>query len=103
METINGNIIIAGNTAEIRAHTISGYIDLTMSPEKAVALRMRTITGTMYSNFDLGEIDRRGRRVGGGSVDAHLNGSGGKAIDLETINTSPRKSGPATITTGFRT
>jgi hypothetical protein len=86
VETINGNIIIAGNTAEIRAHTISGYIDLTMSPEKAVALRMRTISGTLYSNFDLGGDDKRGRRYGGGTVDAHLNGSGGKAIDLETIS-----------------
>ncbi|HTR27851.1 MAG TPA: hypothetical protein VMH27_01175 [Puia sp.] len=86
VETINGNIVIAGNTAEIRAHTISGYIDLTMAPEKAVALRMRTISGTMYSNFDLGGNDRGARRLGGGSVDAHLNGSGGKAIDLETIS-----------------
>ena len=86
VETINGNIVIAGNTAEVRAHTISGYIDLTLSPEKAIALRMRTISGTLYSNFDLGADDRRGRRVGGGTVDAHLNGSGGKAIDLETIS-----------------
>jgi hypothetical protein len=86
VETINGNIIIVGNTAQIRAHTISGYIDLTMSPEKAVALRMRTISGTMYSNFDLGEIDHRGRRPGGGTVDTQLNGSGGKAVELETIS-----------------
>jgi len=87
VETINGNIVIAGNTAEIRAHTISGYIDLTMSAEKAVALRMRTISGTLYSNFDLGADDKRGgKRYGGGTVDAHLNGSGGKAIDLETIS-----------------
>jgi hypothetical protein len=86
VETINGNIVISGNTAEVRAHSISGYIDLTMSPDKSAALRMRTISGTMYSNFDLAGDNQRSRRVGGGTVDAQLNGSGGKAIDLETIS-----------------
>ena len=40
----------------------------------------------MYSNFDLGGIDGRKRQVGGRTVDAQLNGTGGKAIDLETIS-----------------
>jgi hypothetical protein len=86
VETINGNIVISGNTAGIRAKSISGYIDLTMAPQKPAALRMQTITGTMYSNFDLGGIDGRKRQVGGRTVDAQLNGTGGKAIDLETIS-----------------
>jgi DUF4097 and DUF4098 domain-containing protein YvlB len=86
VETINGNIVISGNTAEIRAHSISGYIDLTMASEKAAAVRLRTITGTMYSNFDLGGISRRIRQVGGSTVDTQVNGSGGKAIELETIS-----------------
>jgi hypothetical protein len=86
VETINGNITISGNTAEIRAHSISGYIDLTMSAAKPATLRMRTISGTMYSNFDLGKDGQRSRQVGGGTVDAQLNGSGGKAVDLETIS-----------------
>lgn len=86
VETINGNIVISGNTAQIRAHTISGYIDMTMAVSKPATLRMQTITGTMYSNFDLGENGRRSRQVGGGTVSAQLNGSGGKAIDLETIS-----------------
>lgn len=86
VETINGNIVISGNTAGIRAKSISGYIDLTMAPQKPAALRMQTISGTMYSNFDLGGINGRSRQVGGRTVDAQLNGSGGKAIDLETIS-----------------
>jgi hypothetical protein len=86
VETINGNVVISGNTAGVRAHSISGYIDLSMSPERPAALRMRTITGTMYSNFELPGGDRHARRVGGGTVDAELNGSGGKAVDLETIS-----------------
>jgi hypothetical protein len=86
VETINGNIIISGNTAGVRAKSISGYIDLTMAPQKPAALRMQTISGTMYSNFDLGGTNGLHRQVGGRTVDAQLNGSGGKAVDLETIS-----------------
>ena len=85
VETINGNIIISGNTGDIRAHSISGYIDLAVAPEKRATLNMRTITGTMYSNFDFPEEGKSGRRIGGESVSAELNG-GGKRIELETIS-----------------
>jgi hypothetical protein len=86
VETINGNIIISGNTAGIRAKSISGYIDLSMSPERPAELKMRTITGTMYSNFEFLGNNRHPRQIGGGTVNTQLNGSGGKGIDLETIS-----------------
>jgi len=86
VETINGNITIAGNTAEIRAKSISGFIDLAIAPERKADLKMRTITGTMYSNFDLQTTSRHIKQVGGGSVSAGLNGGGGKTINLETIS-----------------
>jgi DUF4097 and DUF4098 domain-containing protein YvlB len=84
VETINGNITIVGNTAEIRAKSISGYIDLAISPDRKADLKMRTISGTMYSNLEL-PASRRIKQVGGGSVSAELN-NGGKSIDLETIS-----------------
>lgn len=84
VETINGNITIVGNTAEIRAKSISGYIDLAVSPDRKADLKMHTITGTMYSNIEL-PASRRIKQVGGGMVRAELN-DGGKSIDLETIS-----------------
>ena len=63
VETINGNIIISGKTAEIRAHSISGFIDLAVAPGRAAELTMKTITGTMYSNFELTSRSEE-RRVG---------------------------------------
>ena len=86
VETINGNIIITGNTAEIRAKSISGFIDLAVAPQRKADVKMRTITGTMYSNIELDATSRRIKQVGGGSVSAHLNGGGGKEIELETIS-----------------
>jgi len=86
VETINGNITITGNTAEIRAKSISGYIDLAIAPQRKADLKMRTISGTMYSNIELTSTSRRIKQVGGGTVTAELNGGGGKPIDLETIS-----------------
>jgi len=86
VETINGNIIITGNTAEIRAKSISGFIDLAIAPQRKADVKMKTISGTMYSNIELNATSRRIKQVGGGSVSAQLNGGGGKEIDLETIS-----------------
>jgi hypothetical protein len=86
VETINGNIIIAGNTAEIRARSISGFIDLAIAPDRKAEVKMHTITGTMYSNIDLLPASRHIKQVGGGSISAQLNGGGSKSIDLQTIS-----------------
>jgi hypothetical protein len=88
VETINGNITIIGETAEIRARSISGFIDLAVPPQRKAELKMHTITGTMYTNLELNpqSSSRRIKQVGGGSVSAELNGEGGKPIDLETIS-----------------
>lgn len=85
VETINGNIIINGNTAEIRAKSISGFIDLAIAPDRKAEVKMHTITGTMYSNIDL-PASRHIKQVGGGSITAELNGGGGKEIELNTIS-----------------
>jgi hypothetical protein len=87
VETINGNIVISGQTAEIRAKSISGFIDLAVAPQRKAELKMHTITGTMYTNIELpASSSRRIKQVGGGTVRADLNGEGGKSIDLETIS-----------------
>jgi hypothetical protein len=86
VETINANIVITGKTGAVRAHSISGFIDLAVAPGRAGSLDMRTITGTMYSNYDLPSDTHRPRHVGGGSVSAELNGGKGKRIELETIS-----------------
>ena len=86
VETINGNIVITGKPGAVRAHSISGYIDLAVAPERAGSLEMKTISGTMYTNYDFPVDVHQPRRIGGGSVSTELNGGRGKRIDLETIS-----------------
>jgi len=86
VESINANITISGNTAKIRAHTISGFIDLTVPPQRNADLKLSTISGTMYSDFDFNSGNKSMRRVGGNSISTELNTGGGKPINLETIS-----------------
>jgi hypothetical protein len=86
VKTINGSITISGKTGEIRAESISGFIDLALPATQKTDLRMKTISGTMYSDFDFPSEGTRGRHVGGTDVDAELNGSGGNSVDLKTIS-----------------
>ncbi len=86
VETINGNITIAGKTAEIKAKSISGFVDMAVSPQRAAEVKLNTITGTMYSDFDFGEKDKDMKRVAGTAINSSLNGGGNNFINLETIS-----------------
>ncbi|HVX28705.1 MAG TPA: DUF4097 family beta strand repeat-containing protein [Parafilimonas sp.] len=82
VETINGNIIIEGNTKAIKAHSISGFIDLSFAASRKADLKMSTISGTIYTDV---AMDKSSERNGGNAIDAAYNG-GGEDVDLETIS-----------------
>ncbi|HEX9511668.1 MAG TPA: hypothetical protein VF939_14360 [Puia sp.] len=84
VESISANIIIAGRNAAIRAHTISGFVDLTMAPEFKADLKLNTVTGTVYTNMAMNIPSRNTRTVATRITDL-VNG-GGKPIDLETVS-----------------
>jgi Putative adhesin len=82
VESIDGNIIINGKTDEIKAHTISGFIDLVFPSSRKADLKMSTISGTIYTNLALAK-PKGGRD--GNEVSSEYNG-GGKRVELETIS-----------------
>jgi hypothetical protein len=83
IETISGNIILAGVFGEIKAKTISGFIDLTFPSNFNADLSTHTISGTIYSNHEFKAINRKHRASS--EVVATLN-SGGKNVTLNTIS-----------------
>ena len=86
VETINGNVTISGQTKEIKAKSISGFVDLSVSPQQAAEVKLNTITGTIYSDLDLGAKDNNMKRVGGNVINSRINGGGTNSIHLETIS-----------------
>jgi len=83
VETINGNIVILGKTSEIKAHTISGFVDLTVPKTKKADLTFKTISGTIYSNHEFVFNDTKHTYMP--KISQKING-GGSAINLETIS-----------------
>jgi hypothetical protein len=82
VETIDGNIIIEGKTEEIKARSISGFIDLAFPSSRKADLKMSTISGTIYTDL---AISNPGKKREGMAVNTEMNG-GGKRVDLETIS-----------------
>jgi hypothetical protein len=85
VETINGDITISGKLTSVKAKSISGFVDVAVSPEIKADLRLSTISGKMYSDLDLETEDKNLRHVGGSRITKELNG-GGKLLELETIS-----------------
>jgi len=83
IETINGNLILAGISKEIRAKTISGFIDMAAPSTVKADMQFKTVTGTVYTNFALNTEDVR--HSGPTDFTSSLNG-GGYPVDLETIS-----------------
>jgi hypothetical protein len=83
IETINGNISIAGQTEEMKVKTISGFIDLAVPENRQADIEFSTISGTVYSNHSLvpESMNSRSHSV----IKEKLN-NGGQLIKLETIS-----------------
>ncbi len=82
VETIDGNITIEGQTERVKAHTISGFIDMALVPSRKADLKMSTISGTIYTDVALEKA--KGSR-GGNAITGAYNG-GGIPVELETIS-----------------
>lgn len=70
--------------------TINGPIDISMPGNSKANLKLRSIQGEMYTDFDLGiksTKDGMSRVAGGNHIDGTANG-GGVEIQLKTINSN---------------
>ena len=83
VETINGNIVITGQTAEVKANSISGFIDLLIPTDLKADFKLSTITGTVYSNI-LAKESINSKR-GSADISSRYKG-GGTEVNLKTIS-----------------
>jgi predicted membrane protein len=83
VETINGNIVITGKTAEVKANSISGFIDLLIPSDLKADFKLSTITGTVYSNI----LDKESisSKKGSADISSRYKG-GGTEVYLKTIS-----------------
>jgi hypothetical protein len=89
VSTISGGINVVFTEIQkdkpIYLSAISGDVDVTLPAKSPVDLEMSTISGNMYSDFDLSATNKDMHRVGGGNLKAQLNG-GGTSLKLKDIS-----------------
>ncbi len=87
--TTSGDITVVFSSVSQSAPTtisnISGFIDVTMPSATKANLRMESISGDLYTDFDLTTQNKGMPRVGGSKVNTTLNG-GGVEITLKCIS-----------------
>lgn len=89
LSTISGNIDVTFSEVSrdkpFSIASISGEVDITLPVKAAVNLEMKSLSGTIYSDFDFPAGDKEMKRVGGSTVKSSLNG-GGVDFKIESIS-----------------
>ncbi|MCF2496885.1 DUF4097 domain-containing protein [Dyadobacter chenhuakuii] len=86
LETIDGNIDIRGATTTVHAKTISGFVDMSWPKSKGISVALKTITGEVYSDFDIDFKNKKEKNpIVGYLLEGTLNG-GGPEVKLESIS-----------------
>ncbi|WP_026630217.1 hypothetical protein [Dyadobacter alkalitolerans] len=86
LETIDGNIDIQGATTTVHAKTISGFVDMSWPKSRGINVAMKTITGQVYSDFDIDFKNKKEKNpIVGYLLEGTLNG-GGPEVKLESIS-----------------
>lgn len=89
LSTIGGDIevVFSGALSQkpCSISTVGGEIDVTLPAKAAVDLDLKSMSGTIYSDFDFPASDKKMKPIGGGnSLNYKLNG-GGFGLNLVTI------------------
>ena len=86
VNTLSGNIDIAGLTGTIEAKSLSGFVDVTWPPTQGAELSLKTITGEVYTDQDIAfSTARKENPIVGYQLHGTLQGSG-PLVKLESIS-----------------
>ena len=84
LETIAGNIEVKGFKGEMRAKSISGYVDVALAEAHQTRLKFRSVTGEIYTDFDI-KLDSNSSAYAK-KLTTELNGGSDQLLSLETVS-----------------
>ncbi len=90
LTTISGNINVTFGTINASGKpfsivSISGDVDVTLPAKTAADIELRTVSGSIYSDFDFSNTQKDLKKVGGNVLSLPLNG-GGFSFSLGTVS-----------------
>ena len=83
IESISGDIEITEWNSGIQAKTISGFIDIGLDPRSSKDIKLKSVTGEVYTDLDL-RLDE-GSTSFSKKMNTVMNG-GGKLVKLSTVS-----------------
>ena len=84
LETIAGNIEVKGFKGEMKAKSISGFVDFSLPAAHQTRLKFRSVTGEIYTDFDV-ELDNNSSAYSK-KLTSEINGGGERLLSLETVS-----------------
>jgi lia operon protein LiaG len=89
LSTISGGIDVAFNNGNldkpVSINSVSGDIDISLPAKTKADIKMKTISGTIYSDFDFQKNDDKIKQVGGTNLKYQVNGGG---VDINLVSIS---------------
>lgn len=86
IETISGNIIIGNTISNLSLNSISGFIDIGISNQANSNLKIETVTGGVYSNYEFGKTNNLIDSNPGGTSANFKIGNGENSMRLTTVS-----------------
>ncbi len=84
IETISGNIEVDNFQGDLKAKSISGFIDLAVAETHPTKLKFKSVTGEIYTDFDV-VLDKNSTTYSK-KLNADINNGGEGSLSLETIS-----------------
>jgi len=84
LESISGNIEVIDFTGDLRAKTISGFVDVSMPPSHPTRLKFNTVTGEIYTDFDVPL--HKNSSAYSKKVSTAINGDSNQLLSLESVS-----------------
>lgn len=84
VETISGDIEVPTWDGSLKAKSISGFIDLALTDKSQKDLRVKSVTGEIFTDLEAVQLDTKSTAYSK-KINTSLNG-GGKLLQLETVS-----------------
>lgn len=89
LATVNGTVSVVftefSTTNPVSITTVNGGVDVTLPSKAAANIKMSTVSGTIYSDFEFANTEKKMKQIGGSQVNSAING-GGTELNLSTVN-----------------
>lgn len=85
LETVIADVLISGEYKELDLKTVTGDIDLTWPKDHGADMQMKTVNGSIYTNFDFKGTKEKGLPIISSHEIETVYRGGGRYVKLETV------------------